>query len=117
MRLVTPLRIPEAAKERLRVMFIAKHARSGGTAHQEDGNHAIYHHEIATVLQGIFRNVQIANRFEDLFEKPDVDFIFSLLNRGGFLNSEMLVPCSRCGTQSLRLERLRSCAALPTTSI
>jgi D-alanine-D-alanine ligase len=92
MRLVTPLRIPEAAKERLRVMFIAKHARSGGTAHQEDGNHAIYHHEIATVLQGIFRNVQIANRFEDLFEKPDVDFIFSLLNRGGFLNSEMLVP-------------------------
>lgn len=89
---VTPLRIPEEAKETLRVMFIAKHARGSGEAHQVDGNHAIYHHEIATVLRGIFPNLTVGNRFEDLFEKPDVDFIFSLLNRGGFLNSEMLAP-------------------------
>jgi D-alanine-D-alanine ligase len=79
-------------KESLRVMFIAKHARGSGEAHQIDGNHAVYHHEIATVMRGIFRNVTIGNRFEDLFDKPDVDFIFSLLNRGGFLNSEMLAP-------------------------
>lgn len=86
------LRIPQPVKETLRVMFIAKHARGSGEPHPTDGNHAIYHHEIATVLRGIFRNVTIGNRFEDLFDTPDVDFIFSLLNRGGFLNSEMLAP-------------------------
>ena len=34
-----------------------------------------------------------------LFEKPDVDFVFPLLNRAGFLNSEMLGPllCTRIG--------------------
>jgi D-alanine-D-alanine ligase len=73
-------------------MFIAKHARGTGERHQTDGDHAVYHHEIATVMAGIFPNLVIGNRFEDLFEKPEVDFIFSLLNRGGFLNSEMLAP-------------------------
>lgn len=87
-----PLRIPQPVKETLRVMFIAKHAKGSGEAHRVDGNHATYHHEIATVLKGIFRNVTLGDRFEDLFDKPEVDFIFSLLNRAGFLNSEMLAP-------------------------
>jgi D-alanine-D-alanine ligase len=89
---LTPLRVPEPVKDSLRVMFIAKHAKSGGTRHEMDGDHAVYHHEIATVMGGIFKNLVIGNRFEDLFEKPPVDFLFSLLNRGGFLNSEMLAP-------------------------
>ncbi len=92
MPVLRPLRIPQKAKESLRVMFIAKHAKGSGVAHQIDGNHAVYHHEIGSVLSGIFAHVDIRNRFEDLFDKPEVDFIFSLLNRGGFLNSEMLVP-------------------------
>ena len=89
---VAPLRIPQHVRDSLRVMFIAKHARGAGEKHQIDGNHAVYHHEIASVMCGLFRNCTIANRFEDLFEKPEVDYIFSLLNRGGFLNSEMMAP-------------------------
>ena len=92
MAVLKPLRIPPAVKDELRVMFIARHARGTGEVHQIDGNHAIYHHEITTVLQGLFRNLTVGNRYVDLFDKPDVDFIFSLLNRGGFLNSEMLAP-------------------------
>jgi D-alanine-D-alanine ligase len=92
MALLTPLRVPDPVKDSLRVMFIAKHAKSGGARHEMDGDHAVYHHEIADVMGGIFRNLTVGNRFEDLFEKPQVDFIFSLLNRGGFLNSEMLAP-------------------------
>src|SRR5688500_280983 len=92
MAVLKPLRIPQAVKDELRVMFIARHARGTGEVHQVDGNHAVYHHEITSVLQGLFRNLTVGNRYVDLFEKPDVDFIFSLLNRGGFLNSEMLAP-------------------------
>jgi D-alanine-D-alanine ligase len=92
MALLKPLRIPEPVKDTLRVMFIAKHAKGAGEAHQVDGNHAVYHHEIASVMRSLFRSVAIGNRFEDLFDKPDVGFIFSLLNRGGFLNSEILAP-------------------------
>jgi D-alanine-D-alanine ligase len=41
----------------------------------------------------------LADRFEVLFERPDVDFVFPLLNRAGFFNSEMLGPllCTRVG--------------------
>ena len=92
MAVLKPLRIPQAVKDELRVMFIAKHAKGAGEKHQIDGNHAVYHHEITTVMGGLFRNLSVGNRFEDLFSRPDVDFIFSLLNRGGFLNSEMLAP-------------------------
>lgn len=88
---VRPLVIPEEAKRRLRIMFIAKHALGDGSAN-EDGNHAVYHHEVRTILEGLGLNLTLANRFEALFDKPDVDFVFPLLNRGGFLNSEMLAP-------------------------
>lgn len=96
---IRPLAIDPAAKERLRVLFIAKHARWGGGLHPEDGNHAIYHVETRTILEEIGLNLTLADSFEVLFEKPDVDFVFPLLNRAGFLNSEMLGPllCTRIG--------------------
>ena len=80
-------------------MFIAKHAMWEGGLHPEDGNHALYHVEVREILKGLGLNLVLANRYEALFDKPDVDFVFPLLNRGGFLNSEMLLPllCTRHG--------------------
>ena len=37
---VRPLTIPEEAKRRLKIMYIAKHAKWPGGLHPEDGNHA-----------------------------------------------------------------------------
>jgi D-alanine-D-alanine ligase len=95
-----PTRIPEEAKQRLTTLFIAKHAMGDGSLHPEDGNHAIYHHEVRTILEGIGMGLKVANNYNALFEKPEgVDFVFPLLNRGGFLNSEMMLPllCTRLG--------------------
>jgi len=94
-----PLVIPPEARERLRILFIAKHALWEGGLHPEDGNHALYHVEVREILKGLGLNLELANRYEALFEKPDVDFVFPLLNRGGFLNSEMMLPllCTRHG--------------------
>lgn len=96
---ISPLRIPEEAKKRLKIMFIAKHALGDGTPHPEDGNHAVYHYEVRTILEGLGLDLVLANRYEALFENPGVDFVFPLLNRGGFLNSEMMLPllCTRLG--------------------
>ena len=94
---IRPLTIPEEAKKRLRIMFIAKHAKWPGGLHPEDGNHALYHVEVREILEGLGLNLVLADRYEALFDKPDVDFVFPLLNRGGFLNSEMMLPllCTR----------------------
>ena len=91
--------IPEEAKRRLRIMFIAKHAMWEGGLHPEDGNHALYHVEVREILKELGLNLVLGNRYEALFDRPDVDFVFPLLNRGGFLNSEMLLPllCTRHG--------------------
>ena len=96
---VSPRTIPDEAKARLRILFIAKHALWEGSLHPEDGNHALYHVETREVLKQLGLNLSFANRFEALFDKPEVDFVFPLLNRGGFLNSEMLAPllCTRHG--------------------
>ena len=96
---IEPRTIPAEAKERLRIMFIAKHAKWPGGLHPEDGNHALYHVETRAVLESLGLNLVLENRYEALFEKPDVDFVFPLLNRGGFLNSEMMLPllCTRLG--------------------
>ena len=96
---IRPLKIDEAVKERLRILFIAKHALWGGGLHPEDGNHAVYHVEVRTILEQLGLNLTLADRFEVLFEKPEVDFVFPLLNRAGFFNSEMLGPllCTRLG--------------------
>lgn len=84
--------IPEAEKPRLKIMFLAKHALSGGAAHAEDGNHAVYHHEILTTLREIGLDVTPANDFTALVEHPGHDFLFTLLNRAGYPMSEMLGP-------------------------
>lgn len=94
-----PLVVPAAVKDRLRLLYIAKHARSSGRAHAEDGTHAVYHAEIREVLEDIGFNLSIADDYSVLFERPEADFVFPLLNRGGFLNSEMMLPllCNRLG--------------------
>lgn len=94
-----PRRIPQQDKDRLRILFMAKHALFGGGMHPDDGNHAIYHHEVRTTLESLGLNLRLANRYDVLFEKPDADFVFPLLNRGGFVNSEMMIPllCNRLG--------------------
>jgi D-alanine-D-alanine ligase len=94
---VRPMRIPDDARRALRILFIAKHANWDRGVHPEDGTHAVYHREIRSVLEDIGLNLIVADRYEALFERPDADFVFPLLNRGGFLNSEMLLPllCSR----------------------
>jgi D-alanine-D-alanine ligase len=97
---IRPSTIPEEAKERLRILFVAKHALWDAGLHPEDGNHALYHVEVRDILKGLgLRHLSIANRYDVLFDKPEVDFVFPLLNRGGFLNSEMMLPllCTRHG--------------------
>jgi len=96
---IRPLAIPPEARERLRIMFIAKHALWEGGLHPEDGNHALYHVEVREILKGLGLNLDLADKYEALFDKPGVDFVFPLLNRGGFLNSEMMLPllCTRHG--------------------
>jgi len=96
---ILPRSVPADAKERLRIMFVAKHAKWAGGLHPEDGNHALYHVETREILQSLGLNLLLEDRYEAFFEKPDVDFVFPLLNRGGFLNSEMMLPllCTRLG--------------------
>ena len=88
----TIFKIPQSDKARLKVLFLAKHALSGGKAHAQDGNHAVYHHEILTALQSIGLDVTPKNDFTALFEPAGFDFVFSLLNRAGYPMSEMLGP-------------------------
>lgn len=85
-------RIPEETLRNIRILFVAKHVFWQGGLHHEDGNHALYHREIREVLEGIGINLQLADSYEALFADPGCDFVFPLLNRGGFLNSEMLLP-------------------------
>ncbi|TMJ18296.1 MAG: phosphoribosylglycinamide synthetase [Alphaproteobacteria bacterium] len=96
---IEPRSIPERAKQRLRILFIAKHAKWGGGLHPDDGNHALYHVETREVLESLGLNLALADDYAELFEGPDADFVFPLLNRGGFLNSEMMLPllCTRLG--------------------
>ena len=84
------LRLSDIDRERLKVMFLAKHAKGDGSLHPVDGGHATYHHELGAVLQGILPNLSVGNRYEDLFDAPEHDYLFTLLNRGGFKNSEVL---------------------------
>lgn len=86
------IRIPAADKARLRILFLAKHARADGRPDAQDGNHAIYHHEMRTTLESIGLHVDVADSYDALYERPDADFVVTLLNRGGFQNSEMLAP-------------------------
>ncbi|WP_454716970.1 D-alanine--D-alanine ligase family protein [Caulobacter segnis] len=98
-RFAAPRSLPLEAKRALRIMLIAKHAKGRGELHPEDGTHAVYHCEMRETLEDIGVNLMVADEYSVLFERPNVDFVFPLLNRAGFLNSEMLVPllCNRLG--------------------
>ena len=87
-----PLRIFDEDKDRLVILFLAKHALSGGVPDAEDGTHAVYHHELLTTLRTAGFFVSAADSYDHIWERPNADFIVPLLNRGGFLNSEMLAP-------------------------
>jgi len=95
--------IPRHTKEHLRVLFVAKHVFWQGGLHHEDGNHAPYHREIRHALERIGINLSLADNYEALFADPACGFVFPLLNRGGFMNSEMLLPllCTRLGVPFL----------------
>lgn len=90
--MISPLRIAPEDKQRIRLLFMAKHANWGGGMHPEDGNHAIYHHEVRSTLEGLGLNLSLADSYDVLYDSPPYDFVFPLLNRGGFVNSEMTIP-------------------------
>ena len=97
---IAPLTIPQKAKDRLTILFIAKNALWQGDIHPEDGNHALYHREMREVLQRLGLTLRIEQTHDVLFDPPaGIDFVFPLLNRAGFFNSEMLLPllCERAG--------------------
>lgn len=87
-----PLRLFDEDKDRLVFLFLAKHALSGGEPDSEDGTHAVYHHELLTTLKTAGLWTIAANSYDSIWEKPEADFVVPLLNRAGFLNSEMLAP-------------------------
>jgi D-alanine-D-alanine ligase len=94
---IAPLTIDAEARRNLRILFIAKHALWQGGLHSEDGNHAVYHCEVRGILERLGLNLTLADSFDVLWNGPEVDFVFPLLNRAGFFNSEMLGPllCTR----------------------
>lgn len=94
---LSPTRVPAPLRDTQRLLFIAKHARWTGGLHPDDGNHALYHREMRETLEQIGMPLLIADSYPALFDPPGADFVFPLLNRGGFFNSEMLVPllCNR----------------------
>jgi D-alanine-D-alanine ligase len=87
------------AKAGVHILFIAKHVFWQGGLHHEDGNHAPYHREMRTALESLGVKLSLADSYDALFADPGCDFVFPLLNRGGFMNSEMLLPllCTRLG--------------------
>lgn len=97
--LAAPRALPAAAKRALRILLIAKHVHWEGGLHPTHGTHATYHREMRHALEQIGIGLELADSYEALFARPQADFVFPLLNRGGFLNSEMLLPllCERHG--------------------
>lgn len=97
--MTAPLKLTDSVRRDLKLLFIAKHALSGGGLDSVDGNHSPYHHEIKMILEGLFEKLAIGTSYDVLFSDPGVDFVFPLLNRGGFFNSEILCPllCNRLG--------------------
>lgn len=96
---LVPTRLPDHLRETQRLLFIAKHARWTGGLHPDDGNHAPYHREMRETLEGLGIELLVADSYAALFDPPAADFVFPLLNRGGFFNSEMLLPllCNQHG--------------------
>ncbi len=94
---ITAARLTASDKSKIKLLFVAKHALSDGMPDAQDGDHAVYHCHVRDTLRELGFNLTVTNSPDILFDKPDIDFVFSLLNRAGFLNSEMLMPllCER----------------------
>ena len=86
------LRLNDAEKKRLKIVYLAKWAEGDGTPDSVDGTHATYHAEMRDTLRALGYNVEAASKYQRLFDNHDYDFLFTMLNRGGFVNSEMLGP-------------------------
>ncbi|HEV7234336.1 MAG TPA: hypothetical protein VGN36_08820, partial [Sphingorhabdus sp.] len=57
----TKLSIPSRYRDKIRLLFIAKHALGDGSRDKVDGDHAVYHREVRDVLEGMGLNVTAAN--------------------------------------------------------
>lgn len=86
------LQLDPTEKKRLKILYLAKWAESDGRPDSVDGTHATYHVEMRETLKALGFQVEASGRYERLFTKPDYDFLFTMLNRGGFSGSEMLGP-------------------------
>ena len=97
------LSISTSYKEQLRFLFLAKHALGDGSMDPEDGNHAVYHHELRRTLERLGLRITAAATFTAVYDRPAYDFLISLYNRAGFRNSEMFAPllAQYCGIPCL----------------
>ncbi|MEZ5894141.1 MAG: hypothetical protein R3C58_13490 [Parvularculaceae bacterium] len=86
------LRLRDEEKKRLKIVYLAKWAEGDGTPDKTDGTHATYHAEMRDTLRSLGYNVEAASKYDRLYANNDYDFLFTMLNRGGFTNSEMLGP-------------------------
>lgn len=84
-------------KEKLKVLFLAKFAPENGADYplateESDGIYAQYHYDIYQILKSSFPNLTCANSVEPLLDKSNkYDYVFSLLNRAPYRNSEIFV--------------------------
>ncbi len=91
---------PRRSQARPPGAVVAKHARWDGGLHPDDGTHAVYHREMRAGAGGDRRRAWWWPTTTGCCSTSRwCDFVFPLLNRGGFLNSEMLLPllCQRLG--------------------
>lgn len=86
------LRLADAEKQRLKLLYLAKWAEADGTPDAKDGTHATYHAEMRDTMRALGFNVEAASKFDRLYTNHNYDFCVTMLNRGGFTNSEMLGP-------------------------
>lgn len=84
-------------EENLNVLFLAKFAPESGAYYplateESDGIYAQYHYDIYQILKRVFPNTICANSVDILMDKSiKFDYVFSLLNRAPYRNSEIFV--------------------------
>lgn len=83
--------------ENLKILFLAKFAPENGADYplvteESDGIYAQYHYDIYKIIKNICPNTACANSPEILMDKSTkFDYVFSLLNRAPYKNSEIFV--------------------------
>lgn len=92
MRLTSPWpNVTEGETTAVHVLYLAKHALSGDEARSLDGSHSTYHRQIRSRLEECGFRVTSSNDALAATSSKGIDFVFSLMNRLGFRNSEVLV--------------------------